>query len=161
VPGSVADRSGAFRNFPVAFGDVTYVRKAATRFGAALLAAAGLMSTHVIANAEPAGQQVRYTITTGQDATVNLNYLAVQPESKAALDANPNAYLRSERVSVAPGAPWVFETTLSDTSWAYVQASGAARYNGTPNPHCDIAIDGNVVTQQDGEVLALCALKPW
>ena len=45
---------------------------------------------------------------------------------------------------MGPGAPWVFATTLKDTSWAYVMAGGAAHYNGTPNPHCDIAIDGNV-----------------
>ncbi|HEX9175684.1 hypothetical protein [Mycobacterium sp.] len=135
--------------------------KVATRFGAALLAAAGLMSTQAIASAEPAGHQVRYTITTGQEATVNLYYLATEPETQAAYDANPNAYLRNERVTVAPGAPWVFETTLKDTSWAYVMAGGAARYNGTPNPHCDIAIDGNVVAQQDGETAATCALKAW
>lgn len=137
------------------------MRKPATRFGAALLAAAGLMSTHAIASAEADGHQVRYTITTGQDATLSLNYLATEPPSQAAYDANPSAYFRSERVTVAAGAPWVFETTLKDTSWAYVMAGGAARYSGTPNPHCDIAVDGNVVAQQDGETAATCALKQW
>jgi len=137
------------------------MRKPATRFGAALLAAAGLMSTHAIASAEADGHQVRYTITAGQDATLSLNYLATEPPSQAAYDANPSAYLRSERVPVAAGAPWVFETTLKDTSWAYVMAGGAARYSGTPNPHCDIAVDGNVVAQQDGETAATCALKTW
>jgi hypothetical protein len=126
-----------------------------------IVAAASLAATHATAAAEPGGHQVRYTITTGQEATVSLNYLATDPASKAAFDANPSAYLRNERVSVGPGAPWVFETTLNDTSWAYVMAGGAARYNGTPNPHCEIAIDGNVVTQQDGETAATCTLKPW
>jgi hypothetical protein len=117
------------------------------------------MSAHAIANAD--GHQVRYTITSGQDATLSVNYLAADPGSKAALDANPSAYLRSERVAVGPSAPWVFETTLSDPSWAYVMAGGAARYSGTPNPHCEIAVDGNVVAQQDGETAATCTLKPW
>ncbi len=135
--------------------------EAAIRFGAASLVAAGLMSNHAVASAEPDGHQVRYTITTGQEATVNLNYLATEPASQAAYNANPNAYMRNERVTVAPGAPWVFETTLKDTSWAYVMAGGAARYNGTPNPHCDITIDGNVVAEQGGEIAATCALKPW
>ena len=135
--------------------------KAATRFGAALLAATGLMSMHAIASAEPDAHQVRYTIATGQEATVNLNYLATEPPSQAAYNANPSAFMRNERVTVSPGAPWVFETTLKDTSWAYVMAGGAAHYNGTPNPHCDIAIDGQVVTQQDGEIAATCALKTW
>lgn len=142
-------------------GDVTYMTGAATRIGATLLVAAGLMSTHAIATAEPAGHQVRYTITTGQEATLSLNYLIAAPESQAALNANSSAYLRNERITVAPGAPWVYETTLNDTSWAYVMAGGAARYNGTPNPHCEIAVDGNVVVQQDGETAATCALKAW
>jgi hypothetical protein len=51
--------------------------------------------------------------------------------------------------------------TLKDTTWAYVMAGGAAHYNGTPNPHCEIAVDGNVVAHQDGETAATCALKPW
>jgi hypothetical protein len=140
---------------------MTSMRVTATRFGAASLVAAGLMSTHAIASAEPDVHQVRYTVTTGQEATISLNYLATEPASKAAYDANPSAYLRNERASIAPGAPWVFETTLKDTSWAYVNAGGAARYSGSPNPHCDIAIDGQVVTQQDGETGVQCALKPW
>ena len=135
------------------------MRKAAIRFGAALLVAAGLMSTPAIANAD--GHQVRYTITSGQDATLSVNYLFADPPSQAALNANSSAYLRNDRVSVGPGAPWVFETTLSDPSWAYVMAGGAARYNGTPNPHCEIAVDGNVVAQQDGETAATCTLKAW
>jgi hypothetical protein len=141
---------------------VTCVRTAATRLGLVLaIAAAGLTSAHAISSADPGAHQVRYTVTTGMEANLNLNYLASEPPSKAAYDANPSAFLRNERVTISPGAPWVFETTLNDTSWAYVMAGGAAHYNGSPNPHCDIAIDGQVVTQQDGEARAQCALKPW
>jgi hypothetical protein len=50
---------------------------------------------------------------------------------------------------------------LNDTSWAYVNAGGAARYNGTPNPGCNIAVGGNTVAEQGGEVMVTCALKPW
>jgi hypothetical protein len=125
-----------------------------------IVAAASVVATHATAAAD-AGHQVRYTVATGMEVSVNINYLASEPPSKSAFDANPSAYLRNERATIAPGAPWVFETTLNDTSWAYVMAGGAAHYNGTPNPHCDIAIDGNVVTQQDGEIAATCTLKPW
>ena len=138
------------------------MRIPAPRFGAVLaIAAVGVMSSHAISSAEPAVHQVRYTITTGQEATVNLNYLAAEPASQSAYNANPDAYMRNERVTITPGAPWVFETTLKDTSWAYVMAGAAAHYNGTANPHCDIAIDGNVVAQQDGESVVTCALKSW
>jgi len=142
--------------------DVTYRRTAATRLGAALtVAAVGVISSHAISSAEPAVHQVRYTVTTAQEETVSLNYLATEPQSQSAYNANPDSFLRNEQVTIAPGAPWLFETTLNDTSWAYVRAGGAARYSGTPNPHCEIAIDGNVVAQQDGEIAATCALKPW
>jgi hypothetical protein len=138
------------------------MRTAATRFGAVLaIAVAGLAAAHATSSAEPGTHQVRYTVTTVLEVTVNLNYLATEPESQSAYNANPAAYMRNERVTIPSGAPWVFETTLKDTSWAYVMAGGAAHYNGTPNPHCDIAIDGNVVTQQDGEIAATCELKPW
>ena len=119
------------------------------------------MSSPAIAGAEPGGQVVRYTVTTGQEAMVGLYYLATEPESQAAYDADPNAYLRNERVTIAPGAPWVFETTLNDTSWAYVSGGAAARYTGSASPHCEITIDGQVVVEQHGDTSAMCALKPW
>ena len=138
------------------------MRKAATRLGAAVvLATGGVLSAHAISSAEPAGHQVRYTVSTGQETSVNINYLAAEPPSQSAYNANAAAYMRNESVAITPGSPWVFETTLNDTSWAYVRAGGAAHYYGTPNPHCDIAIDGNVVTQQDGDTAVTCALKQW
>lgn len=138
------------------------MRTAATRFGAVLaIAAVGVTSSHAISTAEPAAHQVQYTVTTGQEMAVNLDYLATEPASQSVYNANPDAYMRNEQVTITPGAPWVFATTLKDTSWAYVMAGAAAHYNGTANPHCDIAIDGNVVTQQDGEIAATCALKRW
>jgi hypothetical protein len=141
---------------------MTGMRKMATRVGAALIVtAAGLSFTPATSSAEPATHQVRYTVTAGQDATVDLYYVTTAPADQAAFNANSNAYARSERVPVGPGAPWVFETTLTDTSWAFVRAGAAARYNGTQNPHCEIAIDGNVVLQQDGETAATCALRAW
>ena len=141
---------------------MTCVRTAATRLVSALgIAAAGFALTHAVSTADPGAHQVTYTVTTAQEETVSLNYLAAEPQSQSAYNANPDSFLRNEQVTIAPGAPWLFETTLNDTSWAYVRAGGAARYSGTPNPHCDIAIDGNVVTQQDGEIAATCALKPW
>jgi hypothetical protein len=132
------------------------------RVGAAMtIVAAGLSCSQAVSTADPTVHTVRYTVTAGQPATVDLYYLTAAPADQAAYNANPNAYLRNERVPVAPDAPWVFETSLTDTSWAYVSAGAAARYNGSQNPHCEIAIDGNVVVQQDGENAATCALKHW
>jgi len=136
------------------------MRTAATRFGAVLaIAVAGLGGTHATSSAEPGAHQVRYTVTTALEVNYNLYYLATEPPSQAAYDANPSAYLRNDRVTISPDAPWVFETTLNNTQWAYVTAGSAFRQ--PPNPHCDIAIDGQVVVQQDGVSGAQCALKQW
>jgi hypothetical protein len=118
------------------------------------------MSTNAIASAD-AGHTVKYTITSGLDVTYSVYYLTADPPSKAAYDADPNAYLRNERITIGPGAPWEFTTTLTDTSWAYVNAGKAVGYQGAPNPHCDITVDGNVVTEANGESVVTCALRAW
>jgi hypothetical protein len=83
------------------------------------MAAAALIAVgQATANAEPAAHQVRYTLTTAGAADFDLYYLTAQPPSKAAYDADAYAFLKKEQVSLAPGVPWVFETTLADPQWA-------------------------------------------
>ena len=65
-------------------------------------------------------------------------------------------------MNVAAGAPWVFETTLADPQWAIITASTAVHaMQAPPSPHCEIAIDGQVVVQQDGPYTAQCQLSQW
>jgi len=139
------------------------MRTATTRVGAALVvAAASIAVGHATAHAEPAAHQVRYTLTSAGDAGFDLNYLTAQPPSKAAYNADPYAFLKKERVNVAAGVPWVFETTLADPQWAIITASTAVHaMQASPNPHCEIAIDGQVVVQQDGPYTAQCQLGNW
>ena len=57
-----------------------------------------------------------------------------------AYNADAYAFLKSEQVNLAPGVPWVFETTLADPQWAILTAStGDHAGQGSPNPHCEIA----------------------
>jgi hypothetical protein len=64
------------------------------------------------------------------------------------------------RTLVGPGAPWTFQTTLTDpTEWAFVSASGGLRVN--PEFRCEIAVDGQVVVSQQGGSGVQCALRPW
>jgi hypothetical protein len=139
------------------------MRPATTRFGAALmLAATSLVFTHATSIADPGTHQVVYTVASDMDEDINLNYLAAEPQNKAALDANPSAFWRNERQRISPGAPWVSAPiTMSDTSWAFVRAGGAAHYNGSPSLHCDITIDGQSQMHNDGDTATQCALKPW
>jgi hypothetical protein len=139
------------------------MRTATTRVGAAfMVAAAGIAISHGTSNAEPTGHQVRYTLISAGAADFKLNYLIAQPPSKEAYNADAYAYLKSEQVNLAPGVPWVFETTLEDPQWAILTAStGVHAMQGSPNPHCEIAIDGQVAVQNDGPYTAHCQLGQW
>ena len=129
---------------------------------AAAIALAVLASAPATSSAEPAAHQVRYTLTSASDVGFDVNYLTAQPPSKAAYNADPYTFLKKDRVNVAPDVPWVFETTLSDPQWAIITASTAVHaMQAPPNPHCEIAIDGQVVVQQDGPYTAQCQLRDW
>jgi hypothetical protein len=137
--------------------------RTAIRVGAALVvAAAGIAVGHGTASAEPAGHQVRYTLTTGGPADFDLFYLTAQPPNKQAYNADAYAFVKKETVNVGPDAPWVFETTLADPQWAIFTVSSTTHGGqAAPNPHCEIAVDGQVVVQQDGPYNLQCKLSQW
>jgi hypothetical protein len=91
-----------------------------------------------------------------------LNYLTAQPPSKEAYNADAYAHLKKETVNLSPGVPWVLETTLEDPQWAILTAStGVHAMQGPRSLPCEIAIDGQVVTQQDGPNTVQCPLGQW
>lgn len=133
----------------------------------ALVAAAGLAS-QAVAGAEPtepaapAGHQVRYTVSAAAPYDFDLYYLTAQPPNKAAYDADAYAFVKQEKITVTPDAPWVFETTLEDPQWAIVTVSSTTRGTvGAPNAHCDITVDGQVAVQQDHPYSPRCQLGQW
>jgi hypothetical protein len=128
---------------------------------AALVAAAGLTS-QATAGAEPPSHTVRYTLSTGDTADFDLYYLFAQPPDKAAYNADSYSYLKKESVTVSPGAPWVFETTLADPQWAIFTVSSTTHGGrAAPNPHCDITVDGQIAVQQDAPYNLQCQLGQW
>ncbi|WP_264052000.1 MULTISPECIES: hypothetical protein [Mycolicibacterium] len=141
------------------------MRKVTTTVGAAVvLAAAGMAVSNATSYAEPeaGGHQVRYTLTTGAPYDFDLYYLATQPPSKEAYDADPYAFLQKAEVNVVPEAPWVFETTLADPQWAiFTVASTTHGGRGAPNAHCEIAVDGQVAVQNDHPYSPRCQLGQW
>jgi hypothetical protein len=139
---------------------VTDMRTTTARVGAALaVAAAGIAMSHGTSSAEPATHQVRYTLTSAGAADFDLYYLTAQPPSKAAYDADAYAFLKKEQVNLAPGVPWVFETTLADPQWAILTVSSTTHGGqAAPNPHCEITVDGQVVVQQDAPYNLQCKL---
>lgn len=144
---------------------MTNMRNVTTRVGAALvLAAAGVAVSNATSHAEPepAGHQVRYTLTTAAPYDFDLYYLDTQPASKEAYNADAYAYLKKAEVTVVPGAPWVFETTLADPQWAIFTVSSTTHGGrGAPNAHCEIAVDGQIAVQNDHPYSPRCQLGQW
>jgi hypothetical protein len=139
------------------------MRTTTARVGAALaVAAAGIALSHGTSSAEPAGHQVRYTLTAAGAADFDLFYLTTQPPNKEAYNADAYAFVKREKVNLAPGVPWVFETTLADPQWAILTASSTTHGGqAAPNAHCEIAVDGQVVVQQDAPYNLQCKLSQW
>jgi uncharacterized membrane protein len=139
------------------------MRTATARVGAALAVAAASIAVNLpTANAEPTAHQIRYTLTSAGGADFDLYYLTAQPPSKAAYDADAYSFLKKDQVTLAPGVPWVFETTLADPQWAILTVSSTTHGGqAAPNPHCEIAVDGQVVVQQDAPYNLQCQLKQW
>ncbi|CAN5200622.1 hypothetical protein BH11ACT6_BH11ACT6_02940 [soil metagenome] len=150
-------------NEQVASEDMTDMRKATITVGAAMvLAAAGIAGAPGIAGAEPAGQQVRYTLVSAGAYEFDLFYLTAQPPSMEAFNADAYAFAKREKVTLAPGVPWVFETTMADPQWAILTASSTARGGqAPPNAHCDIAVDGQVQSGNDNPYNVRCQLSQW
>lgn len=127
-----------------------------------MLAAATIAIGQGTATAQSEGHAVRYTLVSAGAADYTINYLIAQPPSKEAYNADAYAYLKKEEVVLQPGVPFVFETTLEDPQWAIITAStGVHAMQGSPNPHCEIAIDGQVAVQQDGPYTVQCQLSQW
>ncbi|MBI5337007.1 MAG: hypothetical protein HZB45_04915 [Mycolicibacterium rufum] len=139
------------------------MRKATAKVGASLMvAAAAFALSPGAASAQPAGHQVRYTVSTAGPYQFDVTYLVNQPADKAAYNADAYAYLKRETVTIAPGQPWTFETTLTDPQWAYVWASSTTKGGqAAPNGHCEVAVDGQVVIQGDHPYSPLCQGTQW
>lgn len=142
---------------------MTNMRKATVSVGAAVvLAAAGIAGSAGTAAAEPAGQQVRYTLVSAGAYEFDLFYVTAQPPSMEAFNADAYAFAKREKVNLAPGVPWVFETTMEDPQWAILTVSSTARGGqAPPNAHCDIAVDGQVQVAHDDPYNVRCQLSQW
>ncbi|MGK2902071.1 MAG: hypothetical protein ACSLE7_04215 [Mycobacterium sp.] len=134
----------------------------ATVGAAVLVAGTALSFGAATASAEPAGQLVRYTLTSAAPYQFQVLYLTAQPASKDAYNDDAYAYVKRETINVGPGAPWVVETTLADPQWAIFQVSSTTKGSvGAPNARCEIAADGVVIAAQDNPYSPLCQGAQW
>lgn len=142
-------------------------RKFGTRVGAAVasaavIAGAGLAASSGTAGADPEGQPVHYTVTTAAPYEFTITYLVNQPPSKEAFNADADAFLKRDKITVAPDAPWVFDTNLADPQWAFLQVSSTQRGGmGAPNARCEVTVDGQVAAQHEDPYSPMCLLSKW
>jgi len=143
------------------------MRKTTSKVGAvagaaAMVAGAALAFGTSTASAEPDGQVVRYTLTSGAPYQFQVFYLTAQPPSKDAYNADAYAYAKRETINVGPGAPWVFETTLADPQWAILQVSSTTKGSvGPPNAHCEVAAGDQIIAAQDNPYSVTCQGTQW
>ncbi len=133
---------------------------------AAALGVAGVVVKPATSHADPAGHQVTYTVTSTSDLTGNVRYMNSDPPSQAAFDANSSQYMNTVQTAFTGGQPLVYTTTLANPNqWAIVTASGGCHWpncgSGTPELHCEIAVDGQVVVTQNATTGVTCSTRPW
>jgi hypothetical protein len=147
---------------------MTNVRYVTSVVAAATLAAAATAAlTPATSSADPAGHQVTYTITATGNLTGSVRYMNSDPPSQAAFDANSSQYLTTVPTAFTAGQPLVYTATLTNPNqWAFVNASGGCHWpdcgsGATPELHCEIAVDGQVVVSQNATTGVTCSTRPW
>lgn len=111
----------------------------------------------------PTPHHVRYSVSAAAPIFSNIYYRDVDPPSWSDFSHNPYEFSPRADVTVGPGQPWVFDTTLNDPNlWATVMVqSGEAPNFKTPSFSCRLEVDGVVVKQNSGPHGALCSIRNW
>ncbi|OBF61320.1 hypothetical protein A5753_19005 [Mycobacterium sp. 852002-51971_SCH5477799-a] len=142
---------------------MTNVQKTASAISAVMLAmAAGAVLTPATSYADPPGHQVTYTVTSPNNLTATVNYVNSDPPSQAAYNADPSKFTTSVQAPLSAGTPVTYTATLANPSQtARISASGMLHWpdsgNGPASFHCEIAVDGQVIAQQDATTTVTCA----
>ncbi|OBH47782.1 hypothetical protein [Mycobacterium mantenii] len=141
---------------------MTNVQRTASAISAVLLAtAAGAVFTPATSYADPAGHQVTYTVTSPNNVTATVNYVSSDPPSQAAYNADSSKFMTNVQAPLSAGQPVTYNATLANPNqWASITASGMLHWpdsgNGPASFHCEIAVDGQVVAQQDATTTVTC-----
>lgn len=125
------------------------------------LAGAGLLIGGGRAQADPEFHQVTYTVSVQNATYADIYYQDQDPTVFSDYSHNPYSFTPNIKTDIAPGRPWVQQVPLvNPDQWAMVTVS-SGREPGTPNFHCDLAVDGRVVVSRDGPKGVLCSLRTW
>ena len=88
-------------------------------------------------------------------------YRDIDPPSFAEYSHNPYVYSPKIETNIGPHQMWTLNVQLANPDqWAMVAAT-ATETKLTPNFHCVLAVDGNVVSTDQGPKGALCSIRNW
>ncbi|MEB3984125.1 hypothetical protein OQ968_23020 [Mycobacterium sp. 663a-19] len=139
---------------------MTNVRYVTGVVAAAAFAAAAVAVTPATSFADPPGHQVTYTVSSPNNLTATVNYVNADPPSQAAYNADPSKFMTSVQAPLSGGTPVTYTVTLANPANASVSASGMLHWpdsgNGPASFHCEVAVDGQVVAQQDATTTVTC-----
>lgn len=133
----------------------------AATMSAVLIAATGSLVGAGHALADPVMHHVKYTVTAQNPIYTDIFYLDHEPAKFADYSHNPYSFTPHVDVDIAPGKPWSYELDLSKPDVYAMVVASTGTEPGTPNLHCDLAVDGAVVVSKDGPKGVLCSLRNW
>ena len=114
------------------------------------------------AAAEPPLRHVKYTVFTETPfANAEIYYRDVDPPNFADYSHNPYLYSPNIEADLGPNQMWTLDVMLANPDqWAMVTATSLDSPQ-TPNFHCVLAVDGQVVATHQGPKGALCSIRHW
>lgn len=140
----------------------TAMRVGSVLSSASLLVAAGVLAGSGRAHADDlVMHHVKYTVSTQNPIYTSIYYLDHEPAIFADYSHNPYSFTPHVDVDLAPGKPWSYELDLSKPDVYAMVVASTGTEPGTPNLHCDLAVDGAVVVSKDGPKGVLCSLRHW
>ena len=141
---------------------MTTTRAAILSAGSAvLLSAACLTAASSYADDDLPLHHVKYTLTAQHPIYAEIYYLDQEPEVFANWSHNPYQYMPNVEADLGPNKSWTYELDLhKPEEWAMVVANTGPE-PGTPNFHCELAVDGVVKVSNDGAKGVLCSLRTW
>jgi hypothetical protein len=138
----------------------------ATTFGMTCLVAvsgalAGVSLSTATASADDVMHHVTYTVTSEQPYNADIYYRDTDPPNFAEYSHNPYLYSPKIEADVGPGKAWVLDVMLANPNdWAMVAATSGWSTD-TPQIHCELKVDGVVVSTNVGPKGALCSIRNW
>jgi hypothetical protein len=142
----------------------TRPRRSLAALGSALLVAAAAIAVGTPASRaddNPVLHRVKYSVWAENPVYAEIYYRDTDPPTFADYSHNPYQFSPNVEATVGPNKQWILDVMLADPDqWAMVV--GMVPLSTTsPNFHCVLAVDGNVVVTNQGPKGALCSIRHW